>query len=215
MPEGVPRGSEQYERILSAAVELFQDKGYHATSVREIGERAGVSQSSLYYHNRSKPQILVDLNQRFMDRLIPAIAEVADRDEPADLKITAIVDALMTILTQHQGEVTLVLHERRALPAGAAEHIQQQRDEVDALIDKVIRDGIREGVLRDINVTLGRLALTGMTNWAYEWYRASGPLRPDQISSVFSDVVLNGLGVDTGRARKARPAAAKPARSRR
>ena len=135
--ENVTRGTDQYERILSAAVALFQAKGYHATSVREIGERAGVSQSSLYYHNRSKPQMLVDLNQRFMERLIPAIAEIADRDEPADEKIRAIVDALMMILTRHQGEVTVVLHERRALPAAVAKQIQEQRDQDHAHRDKV------------------------------------------------------------------------------
>lgn len=209
--ENVTRGTDQYERILSAAVALFQAKGYHATSVREIGERAGVSQSSLYYHNRSKPQMLVDLNQRFMERLIPAIAEIADRDQPADEKIRAIVDALMMILTRHQGEVTVVLHERRALPAAVAKQIQEQRDQVDALIDKVIREGIQQGVLRDINVTLGRLALTGMVNWAYEWFRASGPMKPEQISFVFSEVLLHGLEADGRRGDGARPAQPKPA----
>jgi hypothetical protein len=112
-----------------------------------------------------------------------------------------------------------VLHERRALPAAVAKQIQEQRDQVDALIDKVIREGIQQGVLRDINVTLGRLALTGMVNWAYEWFRASGPMTPEQISFVFSEVLLHGLEADGRRGDGARSGdakqAAKPTRSRR
>jgi len=185
--------NQVYERILLAAVKLFQVKGYHATSVREIGEKAGVSQSSLYYHARNKLQILVDLNQRFMGRLTPALAKITERDAPADSKIVSIIEQFMTVISQHQGEVTAVLHERRSLPNDVAAELQGQRDNIDAMIDEVIRAGIAEGAFAKVNVTLARLALTGMVNWAYEWYQPGGALDPKTISTAFGELLLNGL----------------------
>jgi TetR/AcrR family transcriptional regulator, cholesterol catabolism regulator len=188
-----PRRGNQYERILASAVELFQAKGFHATSVREIGERAGVTQSSLYYHTRSKPQILIDLNQRFMDRLTPAVASIVDQDASADVKLRMIVQELLTIIAQHQGEVVSVLHERRSLPPDAAAKIQEQRDGIDAMIDQVIHQGIDEGLFREVNVPLARLALSGMVNWAYEWYRPDGALAPEAIAAFFSSLFVDGI----------------------
>ena len=185
--------SVQYERILSASVDLFQEKGFHATSVREIGERAGVSQSGLYYHIRSKAQILIELNHRFMNRLTSALSQIVDTNESANIKLVAIVESFIAIIAAHQGEVATVLRERRSLPPEAVAAMQHERDSIDAMIDSVISQGIEEGTFIDVSVTLTRLALTGMVNWAYEWYRPSGPRDTEAIASAFSRLFLDGL----------------------
>jgi AcrR family transcriptional regulator len=186
-------GRNQKEEILSTAAELFMQKGYHATSVREIGDRAGVSQSSLYYHAKSKGQILVDLNHRFMANLVGAIEDIADRDaSPAD-QVRAIVDILINTAVEHQADVTVVLRERRSLPARQGKTIQRLRDRVDQLIDGILTDGITEGIFRDVDVVVTRLALTGMCNWAYEWWNPNGRLTPREIAAQFTEIFLRGV----------------------
>jgi AcrR family transcriptional regulator len=58
------RRTDMRERILDVALELFGEQGYEATSLREIAERLGVTKAALYYHFRSKADILMELHLR-------------------------------------------------------------------------------------------------------------------------------------------------------
>src|SRR4051812_45885006 len=64
------QGGDVKGRILAVAARLFMEQGFAATSVREIGERAAVGQSSLYHHVRSKSQMLFELSQSFSAELL-------------------------------------------------------------------------------------------------------------------------------------------------
>ncbi len=183
------------EVILESAAQLFMEQGYHATSVREIGEYLDISQSSLYYHAKNKPQILVDLNHEFMDELVSAMADIATRDATPIEKLGAVIHELVQAVADHQAVVTVVLHERRSLPPSAAARIQKKRDRIDEIIDQIIRDGQEAGLLRQLDPHIVRLALTGMCNWSYTWYRTDGDLSADDIADLFVDLFLNGAGL--------------------
>jgi AcrR family transcriptional regulator len=87
------RSMPKHELILRTAGRLFTQQGFHATSVREIGEAAGVSQSALYYHAYSKTQILIDLNDRFMERLVSTLQRIEAQPDPPPRKIELIIGA--------------------------------------------------------------------------------------------------------------------------
>jgi AcrR family transcriptional regulator len=61
------RRTDMRERILDVALELFNEQGYDATSLREIAERLGVTKAALYYHFKSKADILLELHFRLHD----------------------------------------------------------------------------------------------------------------------------------------------------
>jgi TetR/AcrR family transcriptional regulator, cholesterol catabolism regulator len=187
------RSGTPHDQILSAAAQLFMEKGYHAASVREIGDRLRISQSSLYYHAKSKPQILVDLNQRFMDRLTAAFEEIAASEDAPATRLRAVIYQLIRVAAAHQPEVTVVLQERRSLPRRNVKPIQKQRDRIDEIIDGILEQGIRDGVFRAGNPALTRLALTGMCNWAYAWFRPGGRQTPEQIADHFTRIFLDGI----------------------
>jgi AcrR family transcriptional regulator len=179
--------------ILNGAAQLFMERGFHATSVREIGEKLGISQSSLYYHAKNKSQILIDLNDEFMNGLVEVIEQIAARDDAPLDKLRAVIHQLLNVIADHQAVVTVVLHERGSLPAGAAEAIQVKRDRVDALIDGIIAEGIAAGDISAWSPPLIRLAMTGMTNWAYVWYESTGPFSADEIADEFATLLLDGI----------------------
>jgi TetR/AcrR family transcriptional regulator, cholesterol catabolism regulator len=187
------RSGTPHDQILSAAAQLFMEKGYHAASVREIGDRLRISQSSLYYHAKSKPQILVDLNRRFMERLTQAFEEIAASGDDPEAKLRAVIRQLVSVVADYQPEVTVVLQERRSLPGRHSKPIQKQRDRIDEIIDGILAEGIQQGVFRDVDPALSRLALTGMCNWAYAWYRPGGRRSPDAIAEHFAAIFLSGI----------------------
>jgi AcrR family transcriptional regulator len=168
-------------------------KGFHGTSVREIGEEAGLSQSSLYYHAKSKAQILFDLNKEFMSQLQTSMEDIGAQDISPPEKVRLVIGELLNVVAAHQAQVTIVLRERRSLPAKHARAVQRQRDRIDDVIDSILRQGISEGFFRPVDIPLTRLGLTGMANWAYEWYQAGGRFTPEAIASHFADIFLVGL----------------------
>jgi AcrR family transcriptional regulator len=202
-PRRASRDNESARKhILSGAAELFMERGYHATSVREIGDYLDISQSSLYYHAKNKPQILVDLNDEFMSGLVEAMEEINARDETPLEKLKAVIAELLEVVAEHQAVVTVVLHERRSLPEESAEAIQVQRDRVDEIIDGIIAAGIADGEIASLSPAMVRLALTGMTNWAYTWYDADGSLTAEQIAESFATILFDGIRPRPKKSRK-------------
>jgi AcrR family transcriptional regulator len=88
------RGEETRERILDVALELFNEEGYERTSLREIAGRLGVTKAALYYHFKSKEDILLELHLR----LHAVGREALDRLETLD--DTAVVAAWPSLLEQ-------------------------------------------------------------------------------------------------------------------
>src|ERR1700734_3155859 len=68
------------DRILNAALDLFIEKGFDKTSLREIAEQIGVTKAALYYHFASKEDILMALHQRLHEFGSDALAQLGDQE---------------------------------------------------------------------------------------------------------------------------------------
>jgi TetR/AcrR family transcriptional regulator, cholesterol catabolism regulator len=190
----MPKGGDVKTRILEVAAQLFMEQGYAATSVREIGERAAVGQSSLYHHVQSKGQLLYQLHQGFSRELLDRLTKVIESTSSPVEQLRGLVHVVLSVVETHQAEVTVFLREGHALPDGARQDIQRERDQVDALVDKIISDGIRAGELRpDLDVRLTRLGILGICNWTYQWFRPGGEHTSAEIADFFADLVINGV----------------------
>lgn len=190
----MPQGGDVRARILEVAAQLFMEQGFAATSVREIGERAAVGQSSLYHHVQSKGQLLYQLHQGFSKELLDRLTTVIDSTSSPTEQLRGLIHVVLSVVESHQAEVTVFLREGHALPEGSRQEIQRERDQVDALVDKMISDGIEAGELRhDLDVRLTRLGILGMCNWTYQWYKPGGEQSSTEIADFFANLVINGL----------------------
>jgi AcrR family transcriptional regulator len=190
----MPQGGDVRARILEVAAQLFMEQGFAATSVREIGERASVGQSSLYHHVQSKGQLLYQLHQSFSRDLVDRLTAVVAANTSPTEQLRGVVRVVLSVVESHQAEVTVFLREAHALPEGSRKEIQRDRDQVDAIVDRVIADGITAGELRpDLDVRLTRLGILGMCNWAYQWFTPGGEHTSAQIAEFFANLVINGM----------------------
>jgi AcrR family transcriptional regulator len=140
----LPEPSSTRERILNVALDLFTEKGFDGTSLREIAERLGVTKAALYYHFASKDDILMALHMRLHEFGKAALSKMAE--DPVTLKQWGeLLDQLVDqMLAQRK---LFLLHERNQ---AALEKLH--REEHDAEHDDV-RDKIRQ-VLSDSRVPL-------------------------------------------------------------
>ncbi|MEU5409075.1 TetR/AcrR family transcriptional regulator [Nocardia asteroides] len=194
-PPATDRGAaDTAARIRAAALELFAERGFHATGVAEIGARADVQRGALYYHIGSKEELLWEILGEYT-RLLLADAERivgAGADPVATLRL--LVRSHVELIVTHRRAVAVHLRDADALTGARAAELQQLRDRLQQLWQEVIDAGYAAGRLRtaDHIVTNG---LLGMLNSLGFWYRERGAHSPAEIADILTDTVLSGLAV--------------------
>ncbi len=182
--------AEKRQRICDGAAELFAARGFEAASAADIANAGGFSKALIYHYFDSKEEILQELLEAHMDRLLAA-AEAALR-EPGDARarLRAFVRAHMRIYATARARHVLLLNELDALPPkGRAAIVAKERRLV----------ALAAGLFEEIAPVPGRLrtavamSFYGMINWTCTWYRPDGPVGPDEFADLACDLFLNGL----------------------
>ena len=181
------------EEIIEAAARLFMQRGYEATSVRDLARAAGVSQATLYYYIGSKPQVLVALHNSYIDGLLQRLSAVLRADWPAAAKLRDFISITMDSLEHNRTRMAAFMRERRSLSPEAAAEIQVKWDQVDRILEQILQEGIESGAFRRAPVKSARLAVLGMIAWGVEWLDINGPCTAQQFAADFTDLVLHGL----------------------
>jgi AcrR family transcriptional regulator len=180
--------------IYDRAAELFAEQGFSRTSIAELAARCQASKSWIYHYFPSKEAILYEILRDHMALLLrTAEAEVAAQRAPA-AQLRALLRSFMGIYVRAKAKHVVLLAELGSLPAA-------QQEEIRGLERRVV--DLVAGVLARLNAPLvaqrGALKpiammLFGMINWTYTWYRPEGPIKPEQLADMATDLFLNGLG---------------------
>ncbi|MBV9577732.1 MAG: TetR family transcriptional regulator [Chloroflexi bacterium] len=185
------------EEVYAAALRLFTEKGYHATSMQDIAAAVGLYKGSLYHYIGSKEELLARVFERGMGTLLDEVDTIAgDTSLAASRQLRLILQAHVTAVAHNREALTVYLHEFRALADEALGNVRVQRDRYRRLVESVVERGVRSGEFGATDVTIATLGVLGMCNWIVEWYRPGGRLGPRQIADHFAELLLRGLYFD-------------------
>jgi AcrR family transcriptional regulator len=181
------------DEILAAAVQIFGQKGFHATSMQEIAEAVNLQKASLYHHVSSKQEILVDVLDQALDLFIANMQAVMQSPLPPDDMLRQAMQTYMVTILQQRDLASVLLLEHRSLePELHARHIPR-RDRFEGLWRDLIHQGVEAGCYFAVDPAMTARALLGVMNWVITWYSPQGNLTPEQISSQYADLFLKGL----------------------
>ncbi len=187
------RGTETREAILSAAIELFGRRGYHATSMRALAAEARVQPAAIYHWYASKEAILVSLQDDFMEQLTErVVSAMAGHPRPA-LKLAAAVREHVVFHGIHRLAAFVTDSEIRALTDGPRRALIAKRDDYQAMFSELIRDGIRDGSLRSSDAQVATYAILLQCTGVALWFDPAGPLRLEQVAELHIELVLGSL----------------------
>ena len=181
------------EEILESAVQIFSQKGYHATSMQDIAQAVKLQKASLYHHVHSKQEILVAILDRALDLLIENIQNVALLQLPADVKLHQAVQVYLKLMLENRDLAAVLLLEHRSLDPDLKNHHIPRRDRFEGLWRDLIQDGIDQEIFTCQDSATAARALLGMMNWSITWFRPDGSLTAEQLSDQFADLFLRGL----------------------
>ncbi|KPV44182.1 TetR/AcrR family transcriptional regulator [Alicyclobacillus ferrooxydans] len=188
--------SNRQKEIALAAVKLFEQKGYHATSVQDIADEVGLQKGSLYHYIHSKEDLLLQIAHEAITEFNDNLQAVLDTDMSAPEKLVKAVENHITVSVSNMETTTVLLREAFSLGDPQHQVIQDLTDKYVDLWTQVLEEGARSGEFHVREPKVVALAILGACNWVYRWYRQSGQLTPSQVARVFSDMFLNGLTSD-------------------
>lgn len=131
------------ERILDIALELFTEQGYDKTSIRDIAERLGFTKAALYYHFKSKADILLELHLRLHalgERLLTALEALPDGEARAQ-QWPRLLDEFITAVDDNRELV--LMHQRNQSALEALQHSDRHHaanDDIEAQIRRLLSD---------------------------------------------------------------------------
>jgi AcrR family transcriptional regulator len=179
---------------MKVAAELFDVHGYHETSMAAIAERVGIRKASLYYHFASKDALLVQMHQEMIDLIIDAQRRRVDegRLDPCGL-LLAIMTDLVSLMETHPGHLRIFFEHYRELPEEVRVEIAGKRDRYQRMLVDVLERGAAEECFAIAEPRLTALAILGMCNWTYQWFRPGGGRTAAEVARYFYDMLLGGI----------------------
>lgn len=140
------RGRRRRAAVLDAAAELFLDRGFHGTSVDDVGAAAGISGPGLYRHFRSKDELLMAVLDRLWQQLRPVLDEARAAD-PVD-GVERLLAAQLDLAFEQPAALVLLVRELRHLPEDYRTSARRNhRRYLDVWADVVV--GVRPDLDRD------------------------------------------------------------------
>jgi AcrR family transcriptional regulator len=186
------------QAIEDVASDLFRERGYAATSIRDIARALSVQGASLYAHVTSKEDVLWAI----VDRAATRFEAAADRAEsevearrpgdPAEA-IAALVRAHVAVLTSDVDEAGVFVHEWRALGPERRAAILERRDAYEGRFRRRIAEGVSVGAFELTDPAIAAGAILSAMNGVASWYDPEGRLPADRIADHLVDLTLRML----------------------
>jgi AcrR family transcriptional regulator len=192
--DGTAAAVAREEQVRAAALCLFKEKGYHATSMRDIANAVGINKGSLYSYIKSKEDLLIPVFERAMGVLLVQIEQItADPSLPPTERLKRAIHAHVTAVADNLDVLTVYLSEWRQLAAESLATNRAQRERYAALFHQILRDGVATGEFRPMDTRIVMLGMIGMCNYLFRWYRPDGRLTPDQVADELIEMVMQGV----------------------
>ena len=178
------------DELLRAAARLFVEKGFAATTTRDIAEAVGMRSGSPFYHFRSKQELLraaiIQGLQAGQQRLQTAIEGVSEPEQ----RLRLMIRTHLGILLEGDLQAPMLLYESRSVDAAGRAEIAAAADSYQQIWQHTLDELAAGGRLRSSATPL-RLLLFGMLNGVTQWYRADGELSLDEIAEAASNLFLH------------------------
>ena len=181
--------------IVAAAARLFEEHGYHHSSMEEIAERVGLAKASLYHYFRRKDEILLAIHNEMIELILDRHGErVAAGVESCGAELRAMIGDVISLMETHPGHLRIFFEHQRELPEDYQAPIRRKRnrfrDELAALLER----GVVSGEFRkSLDVEMTTLAILGMANWTYTWLYPEGSRGAAEVADHFWHLTMRAI----------------------
>jgi TetR/AcrR family transcriptional regulator, cholesterol catabolism regulator len=187
-----PRHEVLRAGILTAAADLFRERGYRAATLDELARRVGIAKPTLYGYFRSKEDLLAAIFHRTMSMFERDLLAIRTSGERAAAQLRRVIRFHVGAVIAERSFLAVFFGEETNLPPRLGRAIRRRKARYDRTVLAIVRDGVRKGEVRTSNPRLLVFALLGMANWLYQWYDPAGEWNAEAIADGFIELVESG-----------------------
>jgi AcrR family transcriptional regulator len=184
--------------IKNAALKLFSEKGFHATSTRNICEEAGVSKGSLYWHWKSKEEIAFALVSDMLGRFLALIEEARDETNPTIEKLERLAKRISELYYGETEQLRLLwkfrVDQHYIFSAGYVEKVTRYYILIRKALERIIAQGVQSGELKKVDPKQMAFILLGITEgFELQWLENEKEFSMRKALPMILDMILPGL----------------------
>lgn len=188
------RYHQQRQEAIKAAAAVFSDKGFHGASTKDIAERMGIKQGSLYYYFRSKEEALGEVCLFGLEDYVERMEKIAKSAQPFEAKLLATLTSHLSSFRDKNEALKVYADERLYLPEDKRTPLKELGSHYRQLLEGIFEEGIRQGVIREsIDCHFAALAVIGICNAWGELIVRDDELDTFDIIQKCTDLLLQGL----------------------
>ena len=188
------RYEHQRQQAIRSAAAVFAEKGFHGASTRDIAERMGIKQGSLYYYFKSKEEALGEVCLYGIKAYVERMKTIAASDQPFEAKLMATITSHLTSYRERNEALKVHNDERLYLPEDKRARLKELGSSYRQLLEQVFEEGAEAGVLRDsIDCHFAAQAVIGMCNGWGDIIVRDPDLDLFDLIQQCTDLVLNGF----------------------
>ena len=181
------------QEILRRSAALFARVGYPNASISDLAQENGISRGLLYHYFASKDALLDEMLNDHLDMLIAEVRLASERGDDAEARFRNMISAMVLVNAGSRDLQVVLLHDLQNLGDDERAGIVAKQREILKIFSTLIRACDTAGTIPEHELTAKTMMLTGMVNYTYLWYDASGPVGPERYAEMVADTFLAGL----------------------
>jgi AcrR family transcriptional regulator len=193
--------TQEKEKIRNVAATLFGERGYNATSIRDIARELNSSVAMIYYHYKNKEELLYSIIDRIGNELLDNQARALKENiDPIAQLRDMLLFQIRNIPTRYN-DLKVFVEEQINLSKKHKNIIYKQQREIYEVYLQQFMKLNKHKQIQSNELPVLAFGLLGMVNWTYRWYRNEDKITIDRIAQIIIDAFLLGILSDTGRVR--------------
>ena len=173
-------------RLLTGAIDAFAERGFQATTTRDIASRAGMSPAALYVHYPSKERLLFEISL-YGHHAALEILTAADTGATPARPAACMVPPSPPGTREHHTIARVVQYELAALSPEHLAEVATIRRAISALIEQVLADGVQDGSFAVADLPGTTLAVLSLSIDVARWYTPTAAT-PEALGTLYADL---------------------------
>lgn len=171
---------------------MLVDGSFRDLTMDAVAERLGIAKSTLYHYFPKKDDILFELFNETLTKLITAYRRRLELDMPPSQQIYECMCDVMELTAVSPGRARVLYEHKRSLAAEQSEQLHRMEREYFELISGSVRRGVEVGELAEIDPAIATHAVTAMVAHTRYWYSPDGRLAPREVAYTFWKLFMDG-----------------------
>jgi AcrR family transcriptional regulator len=181
------------QTIIEEAATLFREKGYVATTMRDIAAQVGVEAASLYNHIKSKEEILSNICFSLAEQYTNKMIEVAVTiDTPID-KIISLLTMHVEVNAMNSSLASVMNDEWRYLSEPQRSDFLELRKTYEKKFTAIIQEGINQGTIQTFDAKISLYTMLSSIRWLQHWYHANREMNVEDLNKTIIQLLMKGI----------------------